>query len=426
MREGTLAGRGPLRYPREPMDAARASEYPAVLRDAVLADPRFVRAVFSGPRRGEATGWIRIAIRPVELQGIRTLQFVFYDARKSFARNVAPDEAAAELEHVSTQGFRNIHIELTDQSVHIAFSRRGRPLIRHGKPSLPRTAPELSHNRIKDQPLPEGQRDPYLEVVGIMTRDGTVKPTRTRKFRQINEFIRLVTALPTLGEILERPLRIADLGCGNAYLSFAAYHYLHHKAGTATRLVGVDVQAEIVERNRAKARELGWTDDVSFECMPNADFAPAEPPHVVLALHACDTACDEALARAVQWQSQVIAAATCCHHHLQVELKQRLREARELDALNRHGLLRERLGDVLTDTFRVALLRALGYRTSAVEFVSPEHTPRNLLIRAERMAAPSPRALEEYDALRAYWNVVPRLETLLSAELELARSARHA
>lgn len=394
-----------------------------VVRDSVLEDPDFVRAVFSGVRGQGELPWRRVVIRPVQLRDGRHLQFVYHDARKATARNFLEEAALPALEELIEAPFRNIQIELTSASLRIGFSRRGRPLLSRGKPSKPRDAPDLAHNRRKKRPLPEGEHDAYLQAIGILAPDGTVKVRKVRKFRQINEFVKAVTSLPALEAISERPVRIADLGCGNAYLSFAAYHYLNAKAGVQTTLVGVDTQPDIIERNRATAGELGWN-DVTFECSANADFEPAERPHLTFALHACDTACDEAIAQAVKWGSEVIAVATCCHHHLQVQLESQGDQAAAFSALRRHGLLRERLGDVLTDAFRVSILSALGYRAGAIEFVSPEHTPRNVLIRAEKVSSTqAARALREYVRLKSYWGVTPYLDTLLREELDAA-SAR--
>jgi len=408
------------------------AEHAQVVRDSVLEDPDFVRAVFSGVRGGGELPWRRVIVRPVALRGGRHLQFEYRDERTSSARNFPVAEAHDALDALIEAPFRNIQVESTTASVHVGFSKRGRPLMSRGKPSKRRDAPDLAHDRRKERPLPEGERDAYLEAIGIMARDGTIRAAKQKKYRQINEFIRAVTSLPVLRTIEERPLRVADLGCGNAYLSFAIHHYLNEKAGIPATLVGVDVREDLIERNRAVARELGWQ-DVAFECCPNADFRPAEPPHLTFALHACDTACDEAIAQAVKWGSEVIAVATCCHHHLQAQLEERDEQAASragergdaFAAVRRHGLLRERLGDVLTDAFRVAILGALGYRTGAIEFVSPEHTPRNVLIRAERTSgAGAARALAEYDRLKAYWGVTPHLETLLGEQLEAARAGR--
>src|SRR5690606_20638898 len=233
------------------------------------------------------------------------------------------------------------------------------------------------------------------------------------KRRQVDAFLRaLDAALPASG--LPRPLRVADLGCGNAYLTFGAYRWLTGVRGLDVRLVGVDVRADQRERNTALAGKLGWDADVEFLAGTIADADLAPPPDLVLALHACDTATDEALARAVGWGARWVLAAPCCHHDLAAQLR-RVPAPAAYQALTRHGILRERYAEVLTDALRAALLRRHGYQVTVTEFVASRHTPRNVLLRATR-GGPPPTAAQraEYDELVAAWSVTPRLAGLLA------------
>jgi SAM-dependent methyltransferase len=211
---------------------------------------------------------------------------------------------------------------------------------------------------------------------------------------------------------LPSPLRVVDLGCGNAYLTFAAYRYLFD-LGAKVQVVGVDVRDDQRVRNTAVAESLGCADDVTFVAGTIADAAIVEQPDLVLALHACDTATDEALARAIVWKARWVLAAPCCHHDVAAQLK--AHPAPEPYAeLTRHPILRERFADTLTDTLRAQLLRLNGYRTDVVEFVDSAHTPRNLLIRARRTdAAPTDAQMAEYNALTTQWSVTPALARLL-------------
>jgi hypothetical protein len=206
---------------------------------------------------------------------------------------------------------------------------------------------------------------------------------------------------------------VVDLGCGNAYLTFAAYRYLSD-LGAKVQLVGVDVREDQRIRNTAVAESLGCAADVTFVAGTIADAAVVEEPDLVLALHACDTATDQALARAIGWKARWVLAAPCCHHDIAAQLK--AHPAPEPYAeLTRHPILRERFADTLTDTLRASLLRLNGYRTDVVEFVDSAHTPRNLLLRA-RLTGASPTAAQraEYDTLTTQWSVTPALEKMLS------------
>ena len=203
---------------------------------------------------------------------------------------------------------------------------------------------------------------------------------------------------------------MVDLGCGNAYLTFAAYRYLADR-GAKVQVVGVDVREDQRVRNTAVAAELGCAGDVTFVAGTIADASVAESPDLVLALHACDTATDQALARAVRWNAQWVLAAPCCHHDIAAQLKGHPAPA-PYGEITRQPILRERFADVLTDSLRASLLRINGYKVDVVEFVDSAHTPRNLLLRARRTGVTGPR--DEYDALTAQWGVTPALAKLLS------------
>jgi SAM-dependent methyltransferase len=216
----------------------------------------------------------------------------------------------------------------------------------------------------------------------------------------------------------DRPLQIVDLGCGNAYLTFAAYRFLSEQH--EVRFTGVDQRPEMRERNTALAAELGWAGQMSFVAgsivdAPDPDGARVD---VVLALHACDTATDDALAQAARWKAPVVLASPCCHHDMQRQMSAG-KAPSPYGLVARHAILRERLGDVLTDAVRAALLRRIGYHVEVVQFVSAEYTPRNTMIRAVRQpgAQPDATADADYDELVADWGVTPYLQTLLADDL---------
>jgi SAM-dependent methyltransferase len=262
-----------------------------------------------------------------------------------------------------------------------------------------------------------------LHAIGITDHEGRVKPSRHAKYRQVEEFLRLLAsavdsalesgrlAAPTDDD----PLRVVDLGCGNAYLTFAAFAYLSGTRGLPVEMVGVDVRPQSRQRNADLAADLGLERRLMFV---EGTIEQAQTPHrpdVVLALHACDTATDEAIARAVRWQAPVVLAAPCCHHDLQEQLRATT-PPEPYRLVLQHGILRERMADVLTDTFRAALLRRNGYRVDVVEFVGSRHTPRNVLLRAVRTGAPAAAETEqEYADLVAQWGVRPALARMLDA-----------
>jgi SAM-dependent methyltransferase len=276
------------------------------------------------------------------------------------------------------------------------------------------------HDRTKRRLLEAA--DPVLHAIGITDHEGNVKPSRSAKYRQVEEFLRILdsavdSALQS-GRLTRptdaSPLRVVDLGCGNAYLTFAAFAYLSGTRRLPVRMVGVDVRAQSRRRNAELAGDLGYDGDLTFVQGSIADAETGLSPDVVLALHACDTATDEALARAVRWQAPVVLAAPCCHHDLQRQLRSTPPPPAYRLVLQ-HGILRERLADVLTDTFRAALLRRHGYRVDVVEFVGSRHTPRNVLLRAEHTGAPpGAETRREYADLVEQWGVRPALDRMLA------------
>jgi SAM-dependent methyltransferase len=236
----------------------------------------------------------------------------------------------------------------------------------------------------------------------------------------VEELVRLADAsvreAQAAGRLRSRPLRVVDLGCGNAYLTFALYHHLHEVMDLDVEVVGVDVKEQARRHNREVATRLGWDDHVQFIEGEIATAEMSERVDVTVALHACDTATDDALARGVEWKSELILAAPCCHHDLQKQLAQS-RPPSPYRLVGRHGLLRERWADILTDALRVHLLRRSGYRADVVEFVDSRHTPRNVLIRAQRTGVTASADQEaEYAELVREWDVHPHLEQLLERQ----------
>ena len=313
-----------------------------------------------------------------------------------------------------------------------------------------------SHDREKPRLL--SPSDPFLRAVGVSSADGSsIKASRRDKYKQVEEFVKLVKLAveeaQTGGHLATpsraAPARLVDLGCGNAYLTFGAFAHLSAERGAARELeeatpfhmevVGVDIKRQSRETNTRVALDLGWDASCVFVEGTIADaevagaFATARETSearsavdIVLALHACDTATDEALARAVRWRAPLTLVAPCCHHDLQVRMKRAAKAAESgppHPPLARHGILRERLGDVLTDAFRAHVLRLLGHRVDVTEWIGGEHTPRNTMIKAVRTNQRATRALwAEYDALVEDWGVTPRLAEMLAPELEEARA----
>jgi SAM-dependent methyltransferase len=379
----------------QPLDTALAE-----VRDLLL-DPALTRAVAAGKRRGLTPSVSRAELRPVALKGGPRLQIVTDDGSRPYTRNVSPGPEAAEaVDALLAEPFGNWHVETSAATVQVRITKKGDAQVHRSAAVTPAAA--QPHDRSKQWLLDPG--DPLFTIVG-----GTAA-----KRRQVDAFLRALAAtLPDDPARLPSPLRVVDLGCGNAYLTFAAYRYLAD-LGAKVQVVGVDVREDQRVRNTALAAELGCADDVTFVAGTIEGAQVDVAPDLVLALHACDTATDQALARAIGWAATWVLAAPCCHHDIAAQLKGNSAPA-PFGEVTRHAILRERFADVLTDSLRASLLRLNGYKVDVVEFVDSAHTPRNLLLRARRTGLADAGQRAEYDALTTQWGVTPALEKLLSS-----------
>jgi SAM-dependent methyltransferase len=371
--------------------------------ELIVNQDSFVRAVLSGRRRNMQTPYERIDIRPVQIKDGLKLQIVMSESKQDTTKNIDV-ESKTVLEFLNA-GFANILVEFTTGSYSIRITKKGEALIHESKATFERT---LSHDRSKERLLDAS--DPFLIEVGISDHKGVIKPSMQDKYRQVEEFLRILEpAIPeNKGEV-----SIVDLGCGHAYLTFATHQYLR-KLGVNSRVVGVDVRETSRDRNNKIAEKLGIQKSIEFRAEEISDTAITSAD-LAIALHACDTATDDAIAWGVQHDVSLLLIAPCCHHDLQRQM-QEIPEPWPM--LTRHGIMRERLGDLLTDAFRTQILKILGYRVEAIEFVGGEHTPRNLMIRATKTGA-KPDAIEitRYKEMLTQWKVEPALAQRLAKEL---------
>jgi SAM-dependent methyltransferase len=356
------------------------------------------------------------------------LQVTTTDGRTPSTANLELESAADLVDELLAEPFGSWHVETLDQVVQLRVTKRGEAQVHRQRvdQSLPNqnqanqsqaNQSQAAHDRPKQHLIDPA--DPLFSVLGA----------DAAKRRQVDAFLRQLAPLARRVVPDGRPLRVVDLGCGNAYLTMAAHRYLVENVDPDTQTLGVDVRPEMAERNAVIADRLGLA-GLSFAATTIEDAAGTHlldgPVDLALALHACDTATDDALALAVHWQARGMLAAPCCHHDIQRQLDEKDRGPLPFAALTRHAILRERFADVLTDAVRADLLRLLGYRVDVVEFIDSRHTPRNALIRAVRTgAAPTARRAGEYAELVEAWQLRPALADRLADELTavLARLA---
>ena len=376
-----------------------------------LKPEKIARIVLSGRRRNMQVATERMDIRPVIIKDLLHFQVSTSDGRTVTSKNYLPTEIP--IDAYIRSGYANILIEGLEESFSLRITKKDEPLI-----SITSGAGivDLSHDKKKTRLLDPA--DPFLREVGISDTSGQIKPSRSDKYRQVEEFLRLLA--PTLNSAIEAghiakptdvsPLNIVDLGCGHAYLTFAAHQYLRN-LGMAVKVVGIDIRTASRDRNNEIARKLGISASIEFraEEIANTTLSHAD---VAIALHACDTATDDAIAWAVNKGAKLMMIAPCCHHDIQSQLTQ---TPEPWSIITRHGIMRERLADLLTDSLRIQILKLRGYRVEAIEFIGGEHTPRNLMIRAVKTGAPV-EAIEvsRYEEMIAAWKVKPALARLLN------------
>jgi SAM-dependent methyltransferase len=372
---------------------------------------QIARIVLSGRRRNMQIATERIDIRPVILKETLHFQVSTSDGRAVTTKNYPPAELP--INEYLRAGYANILIEGIEESFSLRITKKDEPMISvtSGKGVV-----DLSHDRKKERLLDPA--DPFLREVGISDASGQIKPSKSDKYRQVEEFLRLLA--PTLTHAIESghidkpssstPLTIVDLGCGHAYLTFAAHQYLRN-IGMNVKVIGIDVRTASRDRNNEIAKKLGITSSIEFRAEEIAETTLIEAD-VAIALHACDTATDDAIAWAVNADAKLMMVAPCCHHDIQSQLSE---SPEPWSLITRHGIMRERLGDLLTDSLRMQILKLRGYRVEAIEFIGGEHTPRNLMIRAVKTGAPV-EAIEvtRYEEMISAWKVKPALARLLN------------
>jgi SAM-dependent methyltransferase len=356
------------------------------------------RATLSKPAQRELAA--KVTVEPVEVRGELTYRFTTQLGDRAVHENLAAPDARERLASLLTQYQQGLL-----QGADADWQVLGSTVLRR-PPTRPAGARE--HDRRKRYLLQEGTPVPYLVELGVMTPDGRVRKSRFDKFRQVNRFLELVDdvvpSLPT------GALRVVDFGCGKSYLTFALHHLLTELHGREVEIVGLDLKADVIEACSALAERTGAR-GLRFERGEIARFEPPERVDLVVSLHACDTATDEALAQAVRWEATAILAVPCCQKEAYRQISSPL-----LQPLLRHGLAKERLASLVTDALRAQLLELAGYRTQLVEFVELEHTPKNVLIRAVRGGRATPETRRGYEELRDALGLEPTLERLLSVE----------
>ncbi len=360
--------------------------------------------VISNPKRAALAQ--KVKIRPVLLKDRLNFQVTEYKGKQVFHENLEPQETAAYITEQMEHFFGQMVLESASHTVNMLVSKKGKVTIKQKAQKKEIKQRELSHNRKKRYILEEGTTVPFLVDLGVQTAEGKIVHSRYDKFRQINRFLEFIQ------DIVEdlpkgRELTIVDFGCGKSYLTFAMYYYLKEMKGFDIRVIGLDLKEDVIAYCNELKEKYGY-EKMSFTTGDIASYTGVNAVDMVVTLHACDTATDYALEKAVKWGASVILSVPCCQHELNYQIKN---EA--LSAVFKYGLLKERIAALVTDGLRAEMLEQCGYDTQVLEFIDMEHTPKNILIRGVKRKTERKPDYEAYDHCCEALNVSPTLGRLL-------------
>ncbi len=341
-----------------------------ILEESLNID--FIAATISNPR--DKDGAKKVKVRPVLKKDKLLFQCEEYRKNQVFHENCDAARALEKLLKYMEQ-FGQMQLETKQFRATVLVSKKGKVTVQKKRQNCCVKEVDLSHNRSKKYILQEGIAVPFLQDLGVMTAEGKIVRTKFDKFRQINRFLEFVEdILPQLSE--DREVTILDFGCGKSYLTFAIYYYLHELKQLDVRIIGLDLKTDVIRHCNELSEKYGY-EKLKFLEGNIADYTGVDEVDMVVTLHACDTATDFALEKAVGWNAKVILSVPCCQHELNAQIQSDV-----LNPILKYGLIKERMAALITDALRAEYLEGQGYDAQILEFIDMEHTPKNILIRA--------------------------------------------
>mgnify|MGYP002594486015 CR=1 FL=1 len=348
-------------------------------------------------------------MKNVEIKGKLLFQCQETVGTKEFHKNMTKDDVITRISDWMNGTFKQMQLESDTCTASVLVSKKGTMTIKK-KPHMKGTGKpvNLAHNRKKRYILEEGIPVPFLVELGVQTKDGAIVHAKYDKFRQINRFLEFIEdVLPKLDKNQET--RIIDFGCGKSYLTFAMYYYLKVLKGYPVRITGLDLKTDVIEHCSRLAKKFGY-DSLEFLHGDIASYEGTDEVDMVVTLHACDTATDYALEKAVRWNAKVILSVPCCQHEVNKQMESEL-----FAPVFHYGIIKERMAALYTDALRAEVLEAMGYRVQILEFIDMEHTPKNLLIRAVKQGKKKENR-EAIEAILREIHAEPTLYRLLMEE----------
>ena len=371
-----------------------------ILAESLSID--LIGATLSNPRKKEEA--VKVKVRPVLIKDVLFFQCETHKNNQVFHENYGYEQACSVLAE-EMELFRQMQIDTKMFQYTVLVSKKGKVTVQKKRAKGERKQGELSHNRTKNYILKEGVPVPFLQDLGVMTAEGKIVRTKFDKFRQINRFLEFIEdILPQLAK--DREVTILDFGCGKSYLTFAMYYYLHELKQYDIRIIGLDLKKDVIA-NCNKLSEKYGHEKLKFLEGNIADYTGVEEVDMVVTLHACDTATDFALAKAVGWNAKVILSVPCCQHEVNGQIQNEI-----LSPVLKYGLIKERMSALITDALRAEYLEGQGYDAQILEFIDMEHTPKNILIRAIKTGRKKNNK-EQIETCREFLQIHPTLGELL-------------
>ena len=350
------------------------------LIDELDLKENLIEGVLTQPRDLESLPYERVLIKPLLIKNELVIQFECFKGPQAFHENLQPEEAVKRLSDWASRGYKSLILYTQAYDYDLLINRKGQASVKRKGATKVRQLG--GHDRKKEYILEDGQPVDYLIALGVMDDQGKVYKKKYDKFRQLNRFLEFVEdCLPSLN--VAQKIRILDFGCGKAYLTFALYHYLVQGKGYDVEIIGLDLKTDVIAYCNQVADRLNYQ-GLKFLEGDIRDFEQSDPIHMVVTLHACDNATDEALAKSVLWGARVILSVPCCQHEFFKQLQQPM-----LEPILKHGILRDKMNSLVTDSLRGLALEALGYEVQMLEFIDMTHTPKNVMIRAYKTDSPS-------------------------------------
>lgn len=377
-----------------------------ILEDSLHID--FIQATISNPKKKD--GVLKIKVRPVLVKEELVFQCEAHKNNQVFHENYNREEAIEYL-YAAMEDFKQMQLETKQMQFTVLVSKKGKVTVKKKRRSGCVREVNLSHNRSKKYILEEGIKVPFLCDLGVMTEEGKIVKSRFDKFRQINRFLEFIEdILPQLAK--DKEVTILDFGCGKSYLTFAMYYYLHELKGYDIRIIGLDLKKDVIRYCNELSEKYGY-EKLRFLEGNIADYTGVDEVDMVVTLHACDTATDFALAKAVGWNAKVILSVPCCQHEVNGQIENEI-----LEPILKYGLIKERVAALVTDALRAEYLEREGYDAQILEFIDMEHTPKNILIRAVKTGKKG-KNQEKIRACEEHLHISPMLGKLLDNKGEL-------